>query len=256
MAESRKFLTRRIISLDLHRIDYKQCLETIISVSKARTPAFVCFANVHMTIEGYWSIEFSKRLQNAFLVLSDGMPLVKAIQFLYSERQDRIAGMDVMPDLLKMAEINNLGVFFFGSTDSELKLISKKISTEFPRLKISGVLSPPFMKDLSDSNYCKIINDSGANIVFVALGCPKQENWMALNSPLINSVLLGVGGAFPVYAGLVRRAPLWMQKYSLEWAFRLIQEPKRMWKRYLSTNSIFVYLILKDFIKGIFKHQK
>ncbi|MBK8291879.1 MAG: WecB/TagA/CpsF family glycosyltransferase [Flammeovirgaceae bacterium] len=209
-----------------------------------------------MTIEGYWSIEFSKRLQNAFLVLSDGMPLVKAIQFLYSERQDRIAGMDVMPDLLKMAEINNLGVFFFGSTDSELKLISKKISTEFPRLKISGVLSPPFMKDLSDSNYCKIINDSGANIVFVALGCPKQENWMALNSPLINSVLLGVGGAFPVYAGLVRRAPLWMQKYSLEWAFRLIQEPKRMWKRYLSTNSIFVYLILKDFIKGIFKHQK
>ncbi len=113
---------------------------------------------------------------------------------------------------------------------------------------VAGSWSPPFrpLTDTEKEDDIRRINDSGAHLVFVALGCPKQERWMAENKGKIHAVMLGVGGAFPVYAGLQRRAPEWMQKYALEWVFRLCQEPKRMWKRYLVTNTLFCILLAKE----------
>ncbi len=158
--------------------------------------------------------------------------------------------MDFMPALMDKAEKRNESVFFYGSTNDVLNKIKDKVKTEFPRLNIAGMIAPPF-RDLSQDEldkYVKIINESGAKYVFIGLGCPKQEIWMAQNSPKINALLLGVGGAFEVYCGIKKRAPFWMRKYSLEWVFRLKQDPKRLWKRYLYTNLLFSYFFVKQLI--------
>lgn len=247
---------RRIISLDLDIIGYNEVLRRILDKASNREPSFVCFANVHMVVEAKLDSDTAHKINSADFVLADGMPLVNAISFLFKEKQNRIAGMDVMPDLMRMAEKENQSVFFFGSTQEQLNRIREKAKVDFPKLIIAGALSPPFSKKLKDKDYCEQINNSGANLVFVGLGCPKQERWMSENSHEIRAILLGVGGAFPVYSGLKRRAPLWMQKCSLEWFYRFIQEPKRMWKRYLITNSVFLYSIFGQLILTFFKGRK
>lgn len=246
---------RRVISLDLDRIGYREALTRILDKAAKREPSFVCFANVHMVVEAKFNPDTANKINNANFVLADGMPLVNAISLLFREKQDRIAGMDVMPDLMKMAEQKDQSVFFFGSTKEQLDRIIEKAKVEFPKLRIAGTLSPPFSKTIMARDYCEQINNSGASLVFVGLGCPKQERWMAENFHEIKGVLLGVGGAFPVYAGLKRRAPLWMQKYSLEWLYRFIQEPKRMWKRYLITNSVFLYSIFVQMTLTFFQRK-
>lgn len=243
--------TNKIISLDIDSTGYMEAMERIIFLGKTSAPSYACFANVHMAIEAYKDKLFADQVNKADLVLADGMPLVKALKFFYKEKQDRIAGMDAMPDLIKLAGDHNLKIFFFGTTQETLDKIRNRIQKEHPSVHIAGLLSPPFGKSLNDATYIDEINGSGANLVFVALGCPKQEKWMAENSSKINAVLLGVGGAFPLYAGMTDRAPLWMRNLSLEWLYRLFQEPSRLFMRYLKTNSLFIYLILKIKLKNI-----
>ncbi|HNO71728.1 MAG TPA: WecB/TagA/CpsF family glycosyltransferase, partial [Bacteroidia bacterium] len=221
--------------------------------AKERRKGYACFANVHMIIEAYQDKQFDKDVNSATLVLPDGMPLVKTLKWFYGIEQDRVAGMDVMPDLIRIASNNNLKLFFFGTTPELLEKIRLKIEKDFPKTDVVGLFSPPFNEPLNNDLYTEMINSSGANLVFVALGCPKQEKWMAQNSSKINAMLLGVGGAFPVFAGVASRAPLFMQNAGLEWVYRLYQEPKRLFKRYLFTNSIFLFLVLKAKIKLIFQ---
>ncbi len=204
-----------------------------------------------MTIEAWRSSEFKAIVDGADLVTLDGMPLVKSLNLLYGIKQERVAGMDLMPGLISKAAQKNLSIFFYGSTNEVLDKITSRINREYPDLKIAGVYSPPF-RELSEREECEIvehINASGANMVMVALGCPRQEFWMARQKGKISAVMLGLGGAFPVYAGLQKRAPLWMQKCSLEWFYRLCQEPRRLFKRYFVTNSLFILLIIREFIR-------
>nr|WP_315820525.1 WecB/TagA/CpsF family glycosyltransferase [Paraflavitalea speifideiaquila] len=122
----------------------------------------------------------------------------------------------------------------------------------YPNLKIGGAISPPFGVTLTPQelqHHIDMINQSSSHVVYVALGCPKQEKWMANNYNKINAVLLGIGGALPVLAGVQTRAPKWMQDMSLEWLFRLLQEPRRMFRRYLYTNSYFIWLLTKAWLK-------
>jgi N-acetylglucosaminyldiphosphoundecaprenol N-acetyl-beta-D-mannosaminyltransferase len=240
--ETEKF-RRRIISLNIDLIKYNDSLTQIIEKGKAKTPAYVCFANVHMIIEAYGNRNFAEQVNGATLVLPDGMPVVNALQFLYGISQERIPGMNAFPDLIRMSEVNDLKIFLFGTTDTLLEQIRVKAERQFPKLKIAGLFSPPFDKSIDEESYITLINDSGANLVFVALGCPKQEKWMATHSHKIQATLVGVGGAFPVYAGTVKRAPEWVQSISLEWLYRLSQEPVRLFKRYLRTNTLFLVLI-------------
>ena len=166
-------------------------------------------------------------------------------------KQERVAGMDFMPAILKMAEKEQLPVFFFGTSDPVLKAIKSRILSEVPKLPIAGMLAPPFgdQTEAENAHYCQTIINSGAKLVLVALGCPRQEKWMAKNTHLINAPMLGVGGAFPVYAGLDSRAPEWMQNLGLEWFHRLITNPGRLWKRYLFTNTRFIIKILPLLLK-------
>lgn len=247
---------KRVISLDIDSISYNDSLHKIIELAQGKAPSYACFANSHMTIEAHKDQNFAGQVNSASLVLPDGMPLVKAFKFFYGVEQERVAGMDVMPDLLRLAEKINLSVFFFGTTPDILQGIRSKIESDFSGLKIAGMLSPPFDRSLDDPSYIDAINFSGANLVFVALGCPKQEKWMASHSAKINAVLLGVGGAFPVFAGITSRAPLLMRNLSLEWLYRLLQEPNRLFLRYLTTNSLFLFLAFRYKLGQIFGRQK
>lgn len=239
----------RILNVDVNRITYIHALDKIGRLAKKRSSGYVCFVNVHMTIEAQSNPEFAGIVNAATLALPDGKPIATLMKVMYGFEQERIAGMDFLPDLIKMASNLHFKLFFFGSTELVLQNIKRKVNRNYPNIEIVGMISPPFDKPLDDNYYISYINSCNPDLVLVALGCPKQESWMAKNSKYINATLLGVGGAFSVYAGMTKRAPLWMQNFSLEWLYRLLQEPGRMWRRYLTTNTLFIYLVLRQLIQ-------
>jgi N-acetylglucosaminyldiphosphoundecaprenol N-acetyl-beta-D-mannosaminyltransferase len=246
-------MKRNIIGIEINTGMYEDFIDQITILGHKRKPSYVCLVNVHMIIEAYRLSNLAEVINNAEIATPDGMPLTWALKLLYGIKQERVAGMDLLPDLLSEAEKQELSVYFIGSTPDVLQGIQDRISRDHPRLKVAGRYSPPF-RSLTPDEECQDvarINNSDANVVLVALGCPKQEMWMARNYEKINAVLVGVGGAFPVFAGLQTRAPLWMQRFSLEWIFRFFQEPRRLWRRYLITNSLFLYLFLKELFKNI-----
>lgn len=247
---------KKIIGSSINIGSYGYFIDSLVELSKTKVSSYVCVANAHMLIEGFRSETFQDTINHANLATPDGMPLVKAIQLLYGINQERVAGMDLMPDLMKACEKQKLSIYLYGSIDKVLNEILKKSQIEFPDLNISGSYSPPF-REQSEHEKIEIIrhiNDTKSDFVFVALGCPKQEKWMAEHKDKIHSCMIGLGGAFEVYADVKGRAPKWMQDNSLEWLYRLMQDPKRLWKRYLVTNTLFIMLFLKQFVKiRIFK---
>lgn len=241
----------KLLDINLTLGLYQTFIDRIVELAKNRVSSYVCIVNVHSCIEAYNDKAYAEVVNNADIATPDGMPLVKGLKWLYGIEQEKVSGPDLMPVLLKQAEEKNLNVFFYGSTDEVLQILKLKSEQLYPNLKIAGMISPPFRK-LSNEEIQRdidLINDSEANLVFVALGCPKQERWMAEMKGKINAVMIGVGGAFPMLAGIEKRAPLWMQKNMLEWLYRLMQDPKRLFKRYAITNSLFIYLLTKDKIK-------
>lgn len=234
-----------IISLHVHNLSFQNSLDQITSWGLNNNKGFICFANSHMTVLAHKSPEFKRALTDALLILPDGKPLAIACNLLYKKKQERIAGMDFMPALLTEIGKHKATVFLYGSTNGVLDQLSAKIKTLYPAVTVVGKISPSFSNesDLETAEHIKVINASKAQFVLVALGCPKQEIWMAKNFRSLNAVLLGVGGAFPVLAGIQKRSPKVMQSLSLEWLFRLRQEPRRLFKRYLYTNISFIYLL-------------
>lgn len=231
---------------------YQDFVDQIILKASSKTKAYVCIASVHQLMEAHADPSFAQISHNADIVTPDGLPITWALKWLYNITQDRVAGMDLLPHLLKESEDKGLSVFFYGGTQTMLDKTYEYIQHKFTNLHIAGLYSPPFRSLTVDeeNEICNKINSSGANLVFVVLGCPKQEKWMATMKSKINATLVGVGGALPVLVGLQKRAPLWMQKNGLEWVFRLIQEPRRLWKRYFVTNSQFIYYLIVEKFKS------
>ncbi len=221
----------------------------MIELSLSHNSSYVCVANVHMTIEAFKNKGFSDIVNQADLVTPDGMPLVWALRLLYGIKQERAAGMDLLPSLLEKAEETQLGVYFYGGTPELQARTEDFVSRQYPNIKNKHFESPPFrpLTEHEEMECINRINASGAHLVFVALGCPKQEKWMAHMKGKINACMVGIGGALPVLVGMQKRAPKFMQKYGFEWLYRLVQEPRRLFKRYLYTNSLFVLLLLKQF---------
>lgn len=242
--------SHKLLSLNISLGTYSSFLEKLLLLSKQKS-SYTCFANVHMLIEAYNNPRFSEVVNNADLTAADGMPIAKALDILYGIKQDRIAGMDVLPDLLKISERDNISVYFYGGTENMLKTTVSYCSANYPNLNIVGTFSPPFRELTFDEEIeiINLINSCNPGFLFVALGCPKQEIWMSKMKDRIESCMLGIGGALPVMIGMQKRAPKWMQKSSLEWLFRFSQEPKRLFKRYVMTNSLFMTLIFKSFVK-------
>ena len=234
-------------------------VNSLIDLSKNNGSSYVCVCNVHMLIEANDSNDFSKVVNEADIVTPDGKPVAKAVEWLYGIEQPRVAGMDLIESLFMEISIKGLKVFLYGSTNDVLEKMANKACKQFPGLNVVGILSPPF-RQLSvdeDRHEIDIINRHNPDFVFVALGCPKQERWMAEHKDKVDSCMIGLGGAFPVYADMVGRSPEWMQKYGLEWIYRLYQDPKRLWKRYLYTNTKFIVLLaMQLFSKHLFLGNK
>jgi N-acetylglucosaminyldiphosphoundecaprenol N-acetyl-beta-D-mannosaminyltransferase len=195
--------------------------------------------------------KFAAVVSNADLVTPDGIPVSWALRILYGFRQPRVAGMDLLPDLLAGASATGLPVYFYGGTNEMLSRTSDYIDRNYPQLVVAGMCSPPFrpLTETENNDIISQINISGAKIVFVVLGCPKQEKWMAAMRGRVNAVMIGIGGALPVMVGLQKRAPQWMQQSGFEWLYRLIQEPRRLFKRYFTTNLQFIFLLFTEWFK-------
>ena len=229
---------------------HDEFMKDLFALPKTSPNSYVCFANVHMIVEAYKDEAFREVLNSAAIAAPDGRPLSIFVAKFYGMKQPRICGMDYMPKIMAEAEKLGKSVFFYGCTQDVLTSVVKKAKVEFPNLRVAGAHAPPFRKltGEEDEEVVDMINSSGADFVFVALGCPKQEKWMYDHREKIQACMLGVGQAFLVYAGLEKRLPEWMRNLSLEWAYRLYQDPKRLWKRYVTTNSIFLTLVLGDFL--------
>ena len=229
---------------------FDECIKRILSLGKLHQSSFTCCANVHMVVEAYRDPSFEEVLAAADLVTADGMPIAKGIKMIYGIDQERVAGMDMFPELLAKSEEEGLSVFLFGDTNETLTMVREKALSQHPELRIVGTCSPPF-RSLSAEEELEIVDaikQSRAHIVFVALGCPKQERWMASHKGIVEASMVGIGNAYRTYLGIEQRAPKWMQKNSLEWLYRFIQNPRRLWKRYFRTNSLFILLILKNWL--------
>ena len=244
------FDKQTILKFNINLGKYNDFKVEIIRNAKEKVSSYVCVANVHMLVEAYRDNSFREIVGKADIVTPDGMPLVSALKLLHGIKQDRVAGMDLLPDLLLEASKSTLSVFFYGGTDDMMRLTASHLASKYPDIKAS-YYSPPF-RQLSNEEELSVIdtiNSAAPNLVIVVLGCPKQERWMASMKGKINACMIGIGGALPVMLGMQKRAPLWMQKTSLEWLYRLLQDPKRLLKRYFVTNSIFIFLLIKELIK-------
>jgi N-acetylglucosaminyldiphosphoundecaprenol N-acetyl-beta-D-mannosaminyltransferase len=248
------FLRRGAYVLDSHidAISWEDVLSRIVSWGSQRQSRYVTLCNVHSLVTASQSLDFNGVISHADLALPDGAPVAWALRREGFPQQQRINGPDLTWRYLAVAERIGHKVFFFGSSEDTLAKLLARIQQQFPKLHVAGMVSPPF-RELSteeDQAYVDQINQSGAHVVFVGLGCPKQEAWMAAHRGRIQAVMLGVGAAFDYHAGTIERAPQWMQKMGLEWFHRLCSEPRRLAKRYALTNSVFIYRMLKTITLG------
>jgi len=243
-------IKKRVISIDLNTETLSNTVEHIIDLAAERTSSYVCVCNVHMLVEAYNDKSFAGVVNNSDIAVADGMPLCWSLKWLHGIQAERIAGRHLMHAIMEKASEENTSVYFYGSTDEVLNNSKIYINSHYPKLTVAGVYSPPYraLSNEEEENVVKMIADSGAGIVFVALGCPKQEKWIAKMRGRIPAVMLGIGIALEVLTGQQKRTPAWIEKAGLEWLFRLLKEPKRLFKRYLITNSTFIFLIIKALI--------
>lgn len=225
-------------------------LATILRLGAARASGYVCCANVHMLIEAHHHPNFRRILNQARVVTPDGSPVAASLRWLHGQPQARVAGMDLLPALLAEAAAAGQSVYFYGTTEAVLAALVARARRKLPALQIAGWHAPPFrpLTPAEDAADVAAINAANPNLLFVALGCPRQEQWMAAHNGRVRACMLGVGQAFRVYAGLEPRLPPWARPLWLEWAFRLWQEPRRLAGRYLRTNPLFLYLLARELL--------
>ena len=232
--------------------DLQTAVDTIAEHAQLGAGGLVCVANVDMVTRAKRTPRLAQLMQGARVVVTDGMPLVWALRKLKGLNQtQRVDGPNLTLALCKRAAEQGIGVFFCGGSPTELKLLQHNLSIQFPRLRIVGAVSPPLLaaEPPFDVAITAQINQSGAGLVFVGLGCPKQEFWMDTHQAALKPVAIGVGLVFALIAGTQTRAPEWMRSAGLEWLFRLGQEPGRLWKRYLIGNSLFIWYLLNEYLR-------
>jgi N-acetylglucosaminyldiphosphoundecaprenol N-acetyl-beta-D-mannosaminyltransferase len=243
-------MDKTILGTRVDPTSYEKATKQILSWAKAGESRYVCVANVHMIMEAYESLGFNKVVNQADLVTPDGMPLVWVLRIMGNHHQERVYGPGLLLSVAEGAARDNIPVGFIGGEPQVVTDLVTHIQNRFPNLNVVYSFSPPFkpVTPQEDQRIVDEINQSGARILFVGLGCPKQEHWMAKHRGKISSVMLGVGAAFDFHAGHKKQAPVWMQRSGLEWLFRLLQEPDRLWRRYLYHNPRFILLIAAQLI--------
>lgn len=231
---------------------WDEALQRIITWGAQHQSRYVTLCNVHSVVTASQDPAFAKVIAKADMALPDGAPIAWALRRQGHTSQERINGPDLMWRYLKLAEAKGQKVYFYGSAQNTLDHLRERLTKAFPALRVVGMVSPPYrqLTEAEDQAAVDHINQSGAHVVFVGLGCPKQEAWMQDHKGRVQAVMLGVGAAFDYHAGTIQRAPVWMQKAGLEWLHRLASEPRRLASRYLVTNTLFVAHMLRQMVDG------
>ena len=239
-------LSQVILKTRIDLTDYSQATHQIIQLAQKGIAGYIIPANVHVVMTAYWQKNYQQIVNQAILVTPDGMPLVWGLKLFGFPQATRVYGPDLMLTICQQAIQNDVSIYLYGGTVLGIQKLEENLINQFPALKIAGRYSPPFryLTTEEEKGVIADIKSSGASIVFVGLGCPKQEIWMFNHYKQLNRVLIGVGAAFSFHSGEVSQAPRWLMNVGLEWLYRLSMEPRRLWKRYIINNPTFVALFL------------
>ncbi|WP_044172827.1 WecB/TagA/CpsF family glycosyltransferase [Kamptonema formosum] len=245
---------RYILGMRVDATSYEDATERILAWAQTKKSYCVCVSNVHMTMETYDSPTFSRLVNSAALVTPDGMPLVWALRALGVRNASRVYGPALTLYVCEAAARTDIKIGLYGGTAESLAAFVAFLRKRFPEIQIVCQIAPPFrpLTPEEDAAYTERIVESGAQILFTGIGCPKQELWMKAHQDRIPAVIIGVGAAFDFHSGRVQQAPSWMQEAGLEWLFRIAMEPKRLWKRHLKHNPRFVLLFFAQWLTSLF----
>jgi N-acetylglucosaminyldiphosphoundecaprenol N-acetyl-beta-D-mannosaminyltransferase len=205
-----------------------------------------------MVMQGWDDPNFRQIINAADLITTDGVPLVWCLRALGLPSAVRVYGPDLTLHVCATAAQQQLAIGLYGGTAQSLKEFAALLQSRFPAIEIACSIAPPFrpLTEAEDATYTKQLAESGARILFVGIGCPKQEIWMSEHRGRLNMPMLGVGAAFDFHAGRVKQAPAWLQAIGLEWLFRLLMEPRRLWRRYAWHNPRFVLFFIEQLLRG------
>jgi len=231
-----------VIGSPIDVLTWHGAITQIRSWARSCESRMVCICNVHSVVTAQSDSELASAIRSSDMATADGYPVAFMLRCLGYPEQERINGPDLMLRYCSQAAIQGESIYLFGGSNATLEVLRVRLLERCPGLVVAGVHSPPYRKLTveEDEAIVREINDSGAGVVWIGLGCPKQEKWMMAHHGRINAVMVGVGAAFDYHAGTLKRAPLWMQRNGLEWFYRLVTEPRRLWRRYLVTNTRFI----------------
>jgi N-acetylglucosaminyldiphosphoundecaprenol N-acetyl-beta-D-mannosaminyltransferase len=236
--------TLNIITLRTHVLSFSKAISTIEKLAKNKKGGYVCVSNVHMCMETFDSSEFKSILDNSDLTIADGRPIYWAQKLLGEKKGEHIRGQDLTDEICRVSGHKHLNIGLYGgSSVSTLEKVESALLEKFPDIKISFKYSPPYRQLTCKENedIVQAVTKADVDILFVAIGCPKQEIWMAENKKSLSCVMIGVGAAFDFISGAKKHSPYWMQKVGMEWLYRLFSEPGRLWRRYLIQNPRFLF---------------
>lgn len=239
-----------ILGVNFNNLSFIEALETICGFIESRRTTFVVTPNVDHLVRLQKNEELKSIYADAALILADGMPIIWASYFLGSPLKAKISGSDLLPRFCEMASRKHYKLFFLGGRPGAALKASQVLRERYKGLNIVGVYTPPYgfeNKKEENEKIVKMVKDAGPDVLFVGLGAPKQERWIYDYKDRYNApVSIGIGVSFEFVAGIVKRAPVWIQKVGFEWLWRLLHEPKRLWKRYLIDDMKFFWLVLRQ----------
>ena len=238
--------SRRVLGMRVDVTSYEECAEAVLELAEAGTGGLVCVATAHMAMETFDDAELRRIVNSAERVTPDGMSLVWALRKLGAVGVSRVYGPDLLPEICARAAQRGIRVGLYGGAEDVVLRLRTRLLERFPRLEIPFAWSPPFreLEPEEDARATAAIEDAGVGVLFVGLGCPRQERWMAAHREALPCVLVGVGAAFDFVSGAKAQAPRWVMAAGFEWLFRLLHEPRRLWRRYLVGNARFLFHFL------------
>lgn len=237
----------KIIGVPISAVNMESCVRYIFTHWPQAEGNYICVSNVHTTVMAHDDSAYFEIQKNSFLSVPDGKPLSVIGKRKYP-KMDRVTGPDLMRRIFELSKEKRLRHFFYGNTQENLNLLVARLKQDYPWLEIAG-REPSVFREMTPAEEQQLadrINAVKPDFVWVALGAPRQEFFCARMKARVQSLMIGVGGAFNVLAGIVPEAPQWMQNFSMEWLYRLMMEPRRLFKRYLLTNTKFLWLLLKS----------
>jgi N-acetylglucosaminyldiphosphoundecaprenol N-acetyl-beta-D-mannosaminyltransferase len=244
-------ITGNVLGTRIDALMWDPAMARLLGWARARESRCVTICNVHVVVSASRDAAYRDIINGSDMATPDGAPVAWMLRRQGFADQPRISGPDLMWALCERAAAEGLPIYCYGSTEQTLAQLEARLRAAFPALKMT-MESPPFraLSPEEDAAAVERIHASGAGIVFVGLGCPKQEQWMAAHRGRVNAVMIGVGAAFDFHAGTVQRAPAGMRDNGLEWLHRLLSEPGRLWKRYLVTNTLFILGAARQLLLG------